>query len=475
MHIDPSTLFNRILVLVERSTDIESYFQYELSSEPAALFKEQMMRNTNKPALAKYMTDDGQRTPDVARSIHRHVLDGGCLLHRVRWFRNVVYKQVVTQYVDLVRARYEAGAVIVFDGYPDLPSTKDHEHERRHCKVSSCPEVECEDSVPAVYSQEVFLANDKNKDKLIKKLIPQLTSAGFIAWQSSSDADVDIVAAALHQASTSSGPIAVVANDTDILVMLGFHLTAAMSDILFVWETRSKGSVMHKCISVEKVQNNLGEKACQQLLTAHALGGCDTVSAIFGHGKGSILKQIVSNQDSTHCTDVLHDKNASVSAVSKAGCLLLSLVYGGKLDDHLNKIRYNAYCHMAAVSLRRPQREKLPPTERASHFHSLRVHYQAVVWKELDMSVLDPLHWGWTVVDGKLSPVMTDIPAAPEELLKFIRCKCKTNCESRLCTCRANGLQCVSACAHCNGSDCSNASKALPAEDLDKSDDEETD
>ena len=117
----------------------------------------------------------------------------------------------------------------------------------------------------------------------------------------------------------------------------------------------------------------------------------------------------MSNQDSTHCTDVLHDKNTSVSAVSKAGCSLLSLVYGGKLNDHLNKIRYNAYCHMVAVSLRRPQPEKLPPTERAAHFHSLRVHYQAVVWKELDMSVLDPLHWGWTVVDGKLSPVMIDM------------------------------------------------------------------
>jgi len=81
----------------------------------------------------------------------------------------------------------------------------------------------------------------------------------------------------MHQASTSSGPIAIVANDSDILVMLAFYQTAAMSDILFVSETRSKGSVMHKCISVENVQNNLGEKACQQLLTAHALGGCDTL------------------------------------------------------------------------------------------------------------------------------------------------------------------------------------------------------
>ena len=67
-------------------------------------------------------------------------------------------------------------------------------------------------------------------------------------------------------------------------VQLWTNRTAAMSDILFVSETRSKGSVMHKCISVEKVQNNLGEKACQQLLTAHALGSRVITLDMFAFG-----------------------------------------------------------------------------------------------------------------------------------------------------------------------------------------------
>jgi len=48
--IDPSVLFNRILVLVERSTDIQSYFHYELSSVPTAPFKDNMMRKKGQQA-----------------------------------------------------------------------------------------------------------------------------------------------------------------------------------------------------------------------------------------------------------------------------------------------------------------------------------------------------------------------------------------------------------------------------------------
>jgi len=231
-----------------------------------------------------------------------------------------------------------------------------------------------------------------------------------------------------------------------------------------------------KCTSVKLVQSNIGQTACRQLLTAHAVGGCDTVSAIFGHGKGSILKQITSCQDSLDCTEVMQDKEASVSAVVKAGNSLLSLIYGGKLYDSLNKMRYDGYCHLAAVSLHRPQPEKLPPTERAAYYHSLRAHYQAVVWKHLDNLVLDASQWGWQVVDERLSPMMTDMPAAPDNLLKFVRCKCRKNCESRLCTCRANGLQCVTACTNCKGTDCSNATTTLSSHVVDStsSDDEES-
>ena len=69
--------------------------------------------------------------------------------------------------------------------------------------------------------------------------------------------------------------------------------------------------------------------------------------------------------------------------------------------------------------------QKLPPTEGAAHYHSLRVHLQVIsyacAWKKLTSDDLDPKQWGWKL-DGKvLSPIMIDINATPENL-KFVQC-----------------------------------------------------
>ena len=69
-----------------------------------------------------------------------------------------------------------------------------------------------------------------------------------------------------------------------------------------------------------------------------------------------------------------------------------------------------------------PDPQKLPPAERAAYFRSLRVHFQVVLWKNLthhDVQI-DPEQWGWKLEGTMLTPVMTDIAAAPEFLLKFV-------------------------------------------------------
>ena len=88
--------------------------------------------------------------------------------------------------------------------------------------------------------------------------------------------------------------------------------------------------------------------------------------------------------------------------------------------------------------------EKLPPTSRVAHYHSLRVHLQVVTWQTFGKANLDPLEWGWMSKESALHPVMTDEVVAPEDLLKFIRCKCKPNarqCGTNQCSCRRNGVK----------------------------------
>ena len=64
--------------------------------------------------------------------------------------------------------------------------------------------------------------------------------------------------------------------------------------------------------------------------------------------------------------------------------------------------------------------------ERATYFHSLRVHLKVSLASNLDAKCLCPENWGWTRVNNVLTPICSDLPATPESLLKVIRCKCKT-------------------------------------------------
>ena len=96
------------------------------------------------------------------------------------------------------------------------------------------------------------------------------------------------------------------------------------------------------------------------------------------------------------------------------------------------------------------QPENLPRTERATHYHALRVHLQVAQWKNLSLKCLDPKEWGWKEKNGVMEPVKTDIEPAPAWLLQVIRCNCKTPSRhpygTHLCSCQEMGflvLQCV--------------------------------
>ena len=58
-------------------------------------------------------------------------------------------------------------------------------------------------------------------------------------------------------------------------------------------------------------------------------------------------------------------------------------------------------------------------------------------------SSLHAVDWGWTVKASKFIPVLTDLKAPYQSILKIIRCQCKTDCSSRRCGCQKNNLPCT--------------------------------
>ena len=77
-------------------------------------------------------------------------------------------------------------------------------------------------------------------------------------------------------------------------------------------------------------------------------------------------------------------------------------------NEDLQKLRYLNYMKMAA-SLSKINPSKLPPTERAVWFHSLRTYLQMWEWKALKHGpLLKVTDWGWKFENGEAVPIMTD-------------------------------------------------------------------
>ena len=132
------------------------------------------------------------------------------------------------------------------------------------------------------------------------------------------------------------------------------------------------------------------------------------------------------------------------------------MMYGGNPSESLDSLRYRLFCSKVAVGTTFVQVHTLPPTSAAARFHSLRVYLQVQEWLG-NCQMVEPKQCGWRLERDRLVPVTTDIPAAPSDLLKVIRCSCKSNCDSKRCSCRKHGLDCTSSCEECCGVSCSNS------------------
>ena len=88
---------------------VEDYFSFEMTPEPLALFKDGFMRKPDKPALRKVLMSDNDATIgiDQLNNSAMFAIDGGALLHRVRWVKNSTFEELVQQYVNYTIIHYE--------------------------------------------------------------------------------------------------------------------------------------------------------------------------------------------------------------------------------------------------------------------------------------------------------------------------------------------------------------------------------
>ena len=119
-------------------------------------------------------------------------------------------------------------------------------------------------------------------------------------------------------------------------------------------------------------------KLSSSYIVIHAFSGCDTTSGIFEKSNTSILKLIEKSPEAQARATKFLVKGISQEEVGNAGIELFVLLYGGKIGDSLQILRYASYMKMAA-SATKVNPSKLPPTERTAYFHSLRAYLQVIL------------------------------------------------------------------------------------------------
>ena len=145
------------------------------------------------------------------------------------------------------------------------------------------------------------------------------------------DADAFISATALSLASSTKKKVVVIADDTDIFVMLNYHWQKEMMDIIFYQHRLQKGwrveSLSPKLVDVK-----------EHLLFIHGMTGCDTTSAPFGKDKKSFLNLLLKSKYLQELSIIMSDIWAEKQEIGDAS-IKAFIKYGGNEEDTLTSLR----------------------------------------------------------------------------------------------------------------------------------------
>ena len=101
--IDSHKLFNRLVIISEREVKTRQGLRFELTPTPMSLFdKDQKLRKPDKAALAKILkafVEPVEHPPCTSL-----VIDGGWLLHNVKWEANLTWKDIAETYLRFVKS-----------------------------------------------------------------------------------------------------------------------------------------------------------------------------------------------------------------------------------------------------------------------------------------------------------------------------------------------------------------------------------
>src|SRR6267154_730197 len=254
------------------------------------------------------------------------------------------FSDICNAYKQYVLMRYGKSVAIVFDGYLDGPSIKDATHIRRNGGKST-PSVLLSVNMKLTIKKDEFLSNKMNKQHFLHMLSDNFECAGWQEIHAHGDADLLITQTAVQ--ASEQRDIVVIADDTDILILLCFHVKLENKQVIFQPEPKSGANRIRKW-NIQATKCVLGLHVCNGLLFLHAILGCDTTSQLFGIGKGKGLTKILSNNSFMEYVQVFNNPTSLKDDIITAREKAIVSMYGGKTSDTLDDLRYRRFSEKVA-------------------------------------------------------------------------------------------------------------------------------
>ena len=126
---------------------------------------------------------------------------------------------------------------------------------------------------------------------------------------------------------TMKNIVKVIADDTDLLVLLLYHFDNKTNNIFFMPQQSSR---KQKIWSLCDAKLQLPSIISQNILFVHAVMGCDTTSRLQGLGKGMSLKKLEKSTKFLEIAKIFCEPNQNQQTIIKAGEEALIILYNGK-------------------------------------------------------------------------------------------------------------------------------------------------
>jgi hypothetical protein len=288
------------------------------------------------------------------------VLDGAAVLWVVHWPVQGVIADFVENFKGfLLKKLLDSDVYLIFDRYHEY-STKSVTRDARTCEASRVYQLTENTPLP---SQKDDVPTEIHKGLVIARR--DITT--------SHEADNIIVQQAIMCAKEQSGATVVVADDTDVFILLLYHywnehLTCPMFMISPI-QQRSlidiKTTIQAHCTTIPG------------LPAAHALSGCDTVPTYFEIGKGTVLKNLIA---APNLLSLLGCSDAPLPDVVDQATKFISACYSKTVHEKtMSDVRYKIwdnkvwkYCNFSpkdtsTATYHRSicrEREESPPSDR---------------------------------------------------------------------------------------------------------------